>query len=413
MQLKRIVITGTGILSSIGNNTQEFWEALLAGRSGIAPITQFNTEGHRVTFAGEVKGFNPTDFVDAKEAQKLDRFVQLAIGAAEEAVAQAGLKNSGIPAERIGCNVGSGIGGLKTIEAEHEAMLKGGARRIGPMMIPKMIVDMAAGYISIRHGFKGPNFAVVSACATATHSIGEAFWILQRGDADVMVCGGAEAAITPLGIGGFASMRALSTRNDAPQAASRPFDKDRDGFVMGEGAGILVLETLESAQTRGAKIIAELIGYGATADANHITAPAEDGAGAAAAIRMALGHAKISPDAISYINAHGTSTPFNDKFETVAIKSVLGDHARKVAISSTKSMTGHTLGAAGGLETIVCALACQHDVVPPTINYTTPDPDCDLDYVPNAARKVTVDVALNINLGFGGHNAVSLVRKFK
>jgi 3-oxoacyl-[acyl-carrier-protein] synthase II len=413
MQLKRIVITGMGVLTSIGNNTQDFWNALLAGRNGIGPITQFNTEGHRVNFAGEIKGFNPTDFLDPKEAQKVDRFVQLAIAASDEAVAQAGLKNSGITAARIGVNVGSGIGGLKTIEAEHEAMLKGGARRIGPMLIPKMIVDMAAGHISIRHGFKGPNFAVVSACATAAHSIGEAFWILQRGDADVMLCGGSESAITPLGIGGFAAMRALSTRVDDPLTASRPFDKDRDGFVMGEGAGVLVLETYDSAKARGAEIIAEFIGYGATADANHITAPAEDGSGAAAAIRMALGHAKISPDAINYINAHGTSTAFNDKFETVAIKSVLGDHARKVAISSTKSMTGHTLGAAGALETIVCALACKHDIVPPTINYTTPDPDCDLDYVPNVARKVTVDVALNINLGFGGHNAVGLVRKFK
>ena len=413
MQLKRIVITGTGVLTSIGNNTQDFWNALLAGRSGIGPITQFNTEGHRVNFAGEVKGFVPTDFLDPKEAQKIDRFVQLAIAASDEAVAQAGLKNSGIPASRIGVNVGSGIGGLKTIEAEHEAYLKGGARRIGPLMIPKMIVDMAAGHISIRHGFKGPNFAVVSACATAAHSIGEAFWILQRGDADVMICGGTEAAITPLGIGGFAAMRALSTRVEDPTSASRPFDKDRDGFVMGEGAGILVLETYESAKARGVEIIAEFIGYGATADANHITAPAEDGSGAAAAIRMALGHAKIAPESVGYINAHGTSTPFNDKFETVAIKSVFGDHARKMAISSTKSMTGHTLGAAGGLETIVCALACKHDIVPPTINYTTPDPDCDLDYVPNVARKVTVDVALNINLGFGGHNAVGLVRKFK
>ncbi len=413
MQLKRIVITGTGVLTSIGNNTQDFWNALLAGRSGIGPITQFNTEGHRVNFAGEVKGFVPTDFLDPKEAQKIDRFVQLAIAASDEAVAQAGLKNSGIPAARIGVNVGSGIGGLKTIEAEHEAYLKGGARRIGPLMIPKMIVDMAAGHISIRHGFKGPNFAVVSACATAAHSIGEAFWILQRGDADVMICGGTEAAITPLGIGGFAAMRALSTRVDDPTTASRPFDKDRDGFVMGEGAGIIVLETYESAQARGVEIIAEFIGYGATADANHITAPAEDGSGAAAAIHMALGHAKIAPESVGYINAHGTSTPFNDKFETVAIKSVFGDHARKMAISSTKSMTGHTLGAAGGLETIVCALACKHDIVPPTINYTTPDPDCDLDYVPNVARKVTVDVALNINLGFGGHNAVGLVRKFK
>lgn len=413
MELKRIVITGTGVISPVGNTTADFWQNLLAGKSGLGQITGFDTEGHRCTIAGEVKDFDPAQYMEPAAAKKIDRFCQFAIAASNEAVEEAGLKDSSVPAERIGVLIGSGIGGLATLEEEVEKLVTKGPRRVSPMLIPKMIGDMSSGIVSIHHGFKGPNFTAVSACASSTHSIGEAFWILQRGDADVMITGGAEAAITPVGMAGFASMRAMSTRNDDPQGASRPFDKDRDGFVMGEGAGVIVMETLESAQARGANIIAEFIGYGATADANHITSPAEDGSGAAAAITMAMKHAKVEAGDVSYINAHGTSTPMNDKFETRAIKSVFGDHAPNIPISSTKSMTGHGLGTAGAWETIVCALAVQKDQIPPTINYTTPDPECDLDYVPNKARECKVDVALNINLGFGGHNATGLLRKFK
>ena len=413
MELKRIVITGTGVISPVGKTTQDFWNALLEGKSGLGPVTLFDTTDHRCTIAAEVKDFDPAEYMEPAEARKNDRFCQFALAASAEAVKDAGLAESGIPAERIGVLIGSGIGGLQTLEAEVEKLVTRGPRRVSPMLIPKMIGDMSSGIVSIQHGFKGPNFTAISACSSATHSIGEAFWILQRGDADVMVCGGAEAAITATGMAGFASMRAMSTRNDDPTTASRPFDKDRDGFVMAEGAGILILETLESAEARGANILAEFIGYGATADANHITSPADDGSGAAGAIKMAMKHAKIKPEDIGYINAHGTSTPMNDKFETRAIKSVFGDHAYKVPVSSTKSMTGHGLGTAGAWETIVCALAVKNNIVPPTMNYTTPDPECDLDYVPNKAREVEVDVALNINLGFGGHNATGLVRKFK
>ena len=409
----RVVITGVGVIASNGNDVNEFWNNLQNGVSGIGRITHFDPSDYRCQIAGEVKNFDAAEYLDRKEAKSMDRFCHFAVKASDEAVAMAGISSDELDPERIGVLIGSGIGGLLTLETEVANLINKGPKRVSPMLIPKMIGDMSSGLVSIRHGFKGPNYTAVSACASGTHAIGEAFWAIKRGDADIMVTGGAEAAITPVGIAGFASMRAMSTRNDDPLTASRPFDADRDGFVMAEGSGILILESLESAQARGAEIIAEFIGYGATADASHITAPASDGSGAARAIEMAIKHAGISKDEVTYINAHGTSTPLNDKFETLAIKSVFGDRAYKIPVSSTKSMTGHSLGTAGAWETIVCALAAKNNVVPPTINYTTPDPNCDLDYVPNEAREVDMNVALNINLGFGGHNATGLVKKFK
>lgn len=410
---KRVVITGVGVIASNGNSVDEFWNALQNGVSGIGRITHFDPSDYRCQIAGEVKNFDAAEYLDRKEAKSMDRFCHFAVKASDEAVEMAGLSADDQDPERIGVLIGSGIGGLQTLENEVANLINKGPKRVSPMLIPKMIGDMSSGLVSIRHGFKGPNYTAVSACASGTHAIGEAYWTIVRGDADIMVTGGAEAAITPVGIAGFASMRAMSTRNDDPTTASRPFDADRDGFVMAEGSGILILESLESAQARGANIIAEFVGYGATADASHITAPASDGNGAARAIEMAIKHAGISKDEVTYINAHGTSTPLNDKFETLAIKKVFGDRAYKIPVSSTKSMTGHSLGTAGAWETIVCALAAKNNVVPPTINYTTPDPDCDLDYVPNEAREVNMNVALNINLGFGGHNATGLVKKFK
>jgi 3-oxoacyl-[acyl-carrier-protein] synthase II len=410
---KRVVITGVGAIASNGNNIDEFWNALQNGVSGIGHITAFDASEYRCQIAGEVKGFDAEEYIGKKEARGMDRFCHFAVKASDEAVAMAGISTDDIDPHRIGVLIGSGIGGLQTLEDEARKLFEKGPKRVSPMLIPKMIGDMSSGLVSIRHGFRGPNYTAVSACASGTHAIGEAWWTIKRGDADIMITGGAEAAITPVGIAGFASMRAMSTRNDDPLAASRPFDADRNGFVMAEGSGVLVLESLDSALARGADIIAEFIGYGATADASHITAPASDGSGAARAIEMAINHAGISKDEVTYINAHGTSTPLNDKFETLAIKSVFGDRAYKIPVSSTKSMTGHSLGTAGAWETIVCALAAKNNVVPPTINYTTPDPDCDLDYVPNEAREVDMNVALNINLGFGGHNATGLVKKFK
>ena len=410
---KRVVITGVGVIASNGNNVNEFWNALQNGVSGIGRITHFDPSDYRCQIAGEVKNFDAAEYLDRKEAKSMDRFCHFAVKASDEAVNMAGLSADEVDPERVGVLIGSGIGGLQTLENEVANLINKGPKRVSPMLIPKMIGDMSSGLVSIRHGFKGPNYTAVSACASGTHAIGEAYWAIVRGDADIMVTGGAEAAITPVGIAGFASMRAMSTRNDDPTTASRPFDADRDGFVMAEGSGVLILESLESAQARGAEIIAEFIGYGATADASHITAPASDGSGAARAIEMAIKHAGISKDEVTYINAHGTSTPLNDKFETLAIKSVFGDRAYKIPVSSTKSMTGHSLGTAGAWETITCALAAKNNVVPPTINYTTPDPNCDLDYVPNEAREVDMKVALNINLGFGGHNATGLVKKFK
>jgi len=410
---KRVVITGMGVIASNGNNVEEFWNALKAGKSGIGPVTRFDASAYRTQIAGEVKNFNIEDYMERNEGRKLDRFCHFAVAASDEAVKMAGITADNCDPDRVGVIIGSGVGGLETLEQENAKLVNKGPKRVSPLLIPKMISDMSAGIVSIRHGFRGPNYTAVSACASGTHSIGEASWIIKRGDADVMVCGGTEASIVPTGMAGFCSMRAMSQRNDDPQGASRPFDKDRDGFVMAEGSGILILESLEHALARGADIIAEFAGYGASADANHITSPAADGNGASRAIEMAMKHADVGVDEVSYINAHGTSTAMNDKFETLAIKNVFGDQAYNIPVSSTKSMTGHALGTAGAWETIVCALACQHDIVPPTINYTTPDPECDLDYVPNEAREVTVNVALNINLGFGGHNGTGLIKKYK
>ena len=410
---KRVVITGMGVIASNGNNVNDFWEALKSGKSGIGPITAFDASEFRTQIAGEVKDFNIEDYMDRKEARGLDRFCHFAVAASDEAVKMAGITADNYDLDRVGVLIGSGVGGLQTLEDETRKLVAKGPRRVAPLLIPKMICDMSSGIVSIRHGFRGPNFTAVSACASGTHSIGEASWIIKRGDADIMICGGTEASIVPIGVAGFASMRAMATRNDDPPGASRPFDKDRDGFVMAEGSGILVLESLDSALARGAEIIAEFIGYGASADANHITSPAADGNGASRAIEAAMKHAGIGPNDVDYINAHGTSTAMNDKFETLAIKNVFGKQAYNIPISSTKSMTGHALGTAGAWETIICALACKHDIVPPTINYTTPDPDCDLDYVPNIAREVEVNIALNINLGFGGHNGTGLIKKYK
>lgn len=410
---RRVVITGMGITSSVGNNTKDFWDSLINGRSGVGPVTHFDASEFKTQIAAEVKDFDISKYIEPREAKRLDDFCHYAVAASDEAMDQAGIAHdlSGVNSEKVGILVGSGIGGMDTIEKQANTLKDRGPRKTSPLMIPMLIVDMASGCISMRYGAQGPNFGVVSACATACHSLGESLWIIKRGDADIMVSGGTEATITPLGMTGFCAMKAMSTRNDDPQRASRPFDAERDGFVMGEGAGVLILEEYEHAKKRGADIIAEIVGYGATGDAYHITSPAPGGEGAARAMKMALGHAGISPDQIGYINVHGTSTPLNDKFETAAIKSVLGDHAYNVAISSTKSMTGHALGAAGGLETIACAKVLQEGVIPPTINYENPDPECDLNYTPNTAAEKSVEYAMNINLGFGGHNAVLVLKK--
>ena len=381
------------------------------GRSGIAPITHFDATDFPVKFAGEIRDLNLDDFIDKKEARKMDLFIHYAVAAATMAITDSGLEINEENAERVGVVVGSGMGGLPSIEKYHGAFIDGGYRKISPFFIPMSIINLAAGQISIQHGAKGPNIAPVSACATGTHAIGDAFRMIQRGDADAVISGGSESTVCPLGIGGFSVMKALSTRNDDPVAASRPFDKNRDGFVMGEGSGIVVLEEYESAKKRGARIYAEVLGYGLTADAHHLTAPSPGGEGAARCMQMALDTAGLNPEDVDYINAHGTSTPFNDLYETMAIKSVFGDHARQLMISSTKSMTGHLLGAAGGVEAIFSLLAMTRGVIPPTINYTEPDPECDLDYVPNEARQADVKVAISNSLGFGGTNATILFRK--
>lgn len=413
MYSRRVVVTGMGITSSVGNNTSDFWDSIINGRCGIGPITHFDCENFRTQIAGEVKNFDISKYIPEKEARRLDDFCHYAVASGDEALTLAGLNNNleGVNPDNVGVVVGSGIGGMLTIETQCNILLTRGPSKNSPLMIPMLIIDMASGCLSMRYGAKGPNFGVVSACATACHSIGESFWIIKRGDADIMITGGAEATITPLGMTGFCSMKAMSQRNDDPLRSSRPFDAERDGFVMAEGAGVLILEEYEHAKKRGANIIAEVVGYGATGDAYHITSPAPGGEGAARAIRMALKHAQLNPDQIGYINAHGTSTQLNDKFETQAIKSVLGQHAYKVSISSTKSMTGHALGAAGGLETITCAKVLQHGIIPPTINYEHPDPECDLNYTPNTALEKNVDYAMNINLGFGGHNSVLILKK--
>ncbi|HUK83141.1 MAG TPA: beta-ketoacyl-ACP synthase II [Verrucomicrobiae bacterium] len=411
MSERRVVITGIGIITPLGDQLDVFWQNLLAGKSGIGPVTRFDTTNFDCKIGGEVSGFKPEEFMPAKETRRTDRFTQYAVGAARKAVADAGLDLSKTDLTRIGALIGSGIGGMETIEEQAAILFNKGPGRVSPFMIPMLIVNMASGYVSMLLGVKGPNLAVVSACATATHALGEAARAIVHNDADVMIAGGSEAAITQMGYAGFCAMKAMSTRNDEPTRASRPFDAKRDGFVMGEGAGVCILESLEHARHRHAKIYCEIAGYGITGDAYHMSAPAPEGEGAARSMAMALNHAHLNPEQISYINAHGTSTPVGDKCETQAIKKVFGAHAKKLAVSSTKSMTGHLLGAAGAVETAVCALAIQHNIVPPTINYENPDPDCDLDYVPNRAREMNVYACLNNSLGFGGHNATLIVKR--
>lgn len=409
--MRRVVVTGLGVVSPLGIGNQKNWDALTAGTSGIGLITRFDASGLPVKIAGEVKQFVAEDFIEKKEIKKMDLFIQYALAAAHFAMDDSGLKITEENAERVGVSVGSGLGGLPSIEKYHQAQQEGGYRKISPFFIPMLLINLAPGQISIKYGAKGPNISSVSACATGTHSIGEAYHIIKRGDADAMIAGGAESTVTPLGIGGFAVMKALSTRNDDPAAASRPFEKDRDGFVLAEGAGIIVLEEFESAQKRGAKIYGEVVGYGLTADAYHVTTPGPGGEGAARCMKMALNSAGVNPEEITYINAHGTSTHFNDLYESMAIKKVFGDHTRKLMVSSTKSMTGHLLGAAGGVEAAFCLMAMVNGVVPPTINYQERDPECDLDYVPNTAREAQINYALSNSLGFGGTNASLLFRK--
>lgn len=411
MSERRVVITGMGVVTPLGSDLNVFWQNLLAGNSGIGPVTRFDTTNFDCKIGGEVKDFNPEDFMPAKETRRTDRFTQYAIGAAKLAVADSKLECDKEDLNRVGVLIGSGIGGMETIEEQTAILLKKGPGRVSPFMIPMLIVNMASGYVSMLLGAKGPNLAVVSACASATHAIGEATRAIVHNDADVMIAGGSEAAITQLGYAGFCSMRAMSTRNNEPQRASRPFDAERDGFVMGEGAGVCILESLERAKRRGARIYCEIVGYGITGDAYHMSSPAPEGEGAARSMVMALNHARLNPEQIDYINAHGTSTPVGDKCETQAIKKVFGAHAKKLAVSSTKSMTGHLLGASGAVETAICALAIQHNIVPPTINYENPDPECDLDYVPNKAREMKVHVCVNNSLGFGGHNATLIVKR--
>jgi 3-oxoacyl-[acyl-carrier-protein] synthase II len=409
---RRVVITGIGLVSSLGIGTDANWAALLAGRSGVTRVTRFDVTAFATQIAAEVKDFDPLQFVDKKDVKKMDVFIQYAVAASQFAMDDSGLRITPGNAADIGVFLGSGIGGFSTIEREHKALLDGGPRRISPFFIPSAIINLAAGQVSIRFGAKGPNLATCTACSASAHAIGDSFEIIRRGDAEAMIAGGSEAAITPMSVGGFGALRALSTRNDDPARASRPFDRDRDGFIIGEGAGVLILEELEHARRRGAKIYAEVVGYGMSGDAYHITAPSEDGDGGVRVMRMALRKAGIRPDDIDYINAHGTSTPYNDKLETLAIKTCFGDHARALAISSTKSMTGHLLGGAGGLEAGISALAIHHQRVPPTINIETPDPECDLDYVPDTSRAMSIRYALSNSFGFGGTNAALLFKKF-
>jgi 3-oxoacyl-[acyl-carrier-protein] synthase II len=409
---RRVVVTGVGLVSPLAIGTQANWEALCAGRSGIGPITRFDASQYSARIAGEVKGFDPLQFVDKKDVKKMDVFIQFALAAAQFAVDDARLEVTSELADRVGVFIASGIGGFRTIEDEHKELIKGGPRRISPFFIPASIINLAAGQVSIRFNARGPNLATCTACTASAHAIGEAFEIIRRDDADVMIAGGSEAAITPMGVGGFAAMRALSTRNDEPERASRPFDKDRDGFVMGEGAGIVILEELQAARRRGACIYAEIVGYGLTSDAYHLTGQPEEAHGAIRSMTMALKKASIEPTEVDYINAHGTSTPINDPTETLGVKRLFGDHAYKVAMSSTKSMTGHLLGAAGGLEVGITALAVKHQLAPPTINLESPDPACDLDYVPHTARPMTIRYALSNSFGFGGTNGTLLLKHY-
>jgi len=416
---RRVVITGLGLVTPVGNTVEETWTALMNGRSGADYIKRFDTERFSVKFAAEVKDFDPLKFIAKKEARKMGAFIHYAIAASIEALADSGFpmtEEGKFPddvAENAGTYISSGIGDFWAIEREHSKLLEGGPDRVSPFFIVSAIVNLAAGQVSIRFGAKGPNSATATACAAGAHAIGDSFKIIQRGDADLMICGGAESAITPMSVAGFASMRALSTNNDDPVHASRPFERDRDGFVIGEGAGIMILEELESAKNRGAKIYAEIAGYGIAADAFHLTMPDETGSGARRVMQRTLKDAKIKPEQVGYINAHGTSTPYNDKFETLAIKDTFGEHAYKLAVSSTKSMTGHLLGAAGGIEGVFSALAIQRKVLPPTINYFNPDPECDLDYVPNEPRPAEVEYVLSNSFGFGGTNAALLFKRYE
>jgi 3-oxoacyl-[acyl-carrier-protein] synthase II len=401
------------MVSPLGVGTEASWKALLQGQSGAAPITLFDASQHSTKFAAEVKGFDPLNWVEKKDVKKMDRFIQFAVAATDFAVKDSGLVVDAANADRVGVYIGSGIGGFATIEREHETLLKQGPRRISPFFIPAAIVNLASGWVSIRTGAKGPNSATATACTSSAHAVGDSFRIIQRGEADAMIAGGSEAAITPLGVGGFCAMRALSTRNQEPARASRPFDRDRDGFVIGEGSGIVILEELEAARRRGAKIYCEIVGYGMSADAYHISAPCEDGDGAVRAMRRALDDAGVGPEVVDYVNVHGTSTPQGDKVEILALRSVFGEHANKLAISSTKSMTGHLLGAAGGLEAGIAALTLRDQVIAPTINHDNPDPECDIDCVPNQARQAKVRHALSNSFGFGGTNGALLFRRYQ
>ena len=409
---KRVVVTGMGVVSPIGVGVEEFKKALFKGKNGIKRITHFDPSLYRSQMAGEVRGLDLKKYLSTKQVKRMDRFTQLGMIAAKEAVEQSGIGFNKENLNKIGVLVGSGVGGLSTIEREQTVLLQKGPQKVGPFLVPMLITDIASAQIAIEYGFSGPNFSISTACATGTHSIGEAFKIIRRGDAEVMITGGTEAAITPLGLAGFCSMKALSTRNEEPEKASRPFDRERDGFVIGEGAGIVVLEELEQAKKRKATILGEIVGFGMSADAYHITQPIADGRGIRKAMEEALNDAKISIEEVDYINAHGTSTLFNDSVETQGIKSLFNENAYQIPISSTKSMTGHLLGATGGVELIACILAIKEEILPPTINYENPDPQCDLDYVPNKAREAKVKIALSNSMGFGGHNAVLVVKKF-
>jgi 3-oxoacyl-[acyl-carrier-protein] synthase II len=417
MSNRRVVVTGTGLITALGTGVEKNWQAMLAGKSGVGPITRFDASGIDARIAAEVKDFVPEEWIDRREVRRMDLYAQYAMAATDMAMKESGLpvgqgKPHGYVPEKVGVIIGSGIGGLGSLEEQHKKALEKGFDRLSPFFILQMIINMAPGLVTIKYGCKGPNWSPVSACSTSAHAIGEAVKSIRIGETDAMIAGGAEAAITPLGIGGFAAMKALSTRNDDAAHASRPFDKDRDGFVEGEGAGILVLEEMEHARRRGANILAEVVGYGANSDAHHVTAPAPEGEGAARCMRLALQDAGMRPEDVGYLNAHGTSTPFNDANETRAIKTVFGAHAKKMLVSSTKSMTGHMLGAAGGAEAVVAILALTRGVIPPTINYVTPDPDCDLDYVPNTPREVRVDAVMSNSFGFGGTNAVLLFKRY-
>jgi 3-oxoacyl-[acyl-carrier-protein] synthase II len=410
---RRVVVTGIGLVSALGIGTKETWAGLLAGQSGVTRITKFDVSGYATQIAAEVKGFDPLAFIEKKDIKKMDLFIQYAVAASQFAMDDSGLQITADNADNIGVYIGSGIGGFITIEREHEALLNGGPRKVSPFFIPSAIINLASGQVSIRFGAKGPNSATCTACSASAHAIGDAYEIIKRCDADAMIAGGSEAAICPMSVAGFGQLRALSTRNDSPSRASRPFDKDRDGFIIGEGAGVLILEELEHARRRGARIYAEIVGYGMSSDAYHMTAPSEDGDGARRVMAMAIRKGGVAPDAVDYVNAHGTSTPYNDRLETLAIKNCFGDHARSLAISSTKSMTGHLLGGAGGLEAGITALAVHNQVAPPTINLDEPDPECDLDYVPLTSREMAIDYALSNSFGFGGTNAALLFKRFE